>query len=734
MNDTYLNYVLFGLKVIATQYGLKDPVFQIEKNILEYQEPQWSEIMGLLVGTELFAASKPIDSVESIFSFLSKTEQKDILTYQPIRLQSSYFSYQTLTDQDRKVNQELLEQSLRKVAELDDPEEFLAASLEVNRLFGGCIAVNSSLPHVSFIELVTLGGAVDVCRKSNEESLLLLKGDFSGIQDYIYKIVSKTASKSLKGRSFYLQLLMDAITRYLCDQLKINEFHIVYSSGGQFMMIAPNVEGTKDEVLRCGQYINQQMFASYGLNLFMALGCQQLNYSELTGAPLADKKDQLDEILASQKRRKHIGTILNAPALFFEKMGKAWDNPRDAVTGEEIDGKVYLLDAEVAADQPGNSVGAIVKEQVDLGKKLRDMNFIGISTKTISSADIQPGKFGKHYQVYSHQERPENFEDLIEVFQFASADGNLNPIMPKIKTRFYGGNIVPTSIVDGKLQVKTFDQFAGLGEFKRLGILRMDVDNLGKVFHEKVENLLEHSILSRHLDYFFKGYINTIWHDSPGCNESSMIVYSGGDDLFVLGRWDLMLEFAQRVQEAFTIWAGYSEFFTISAGLVIVPPKYPVMRAALSAKDAEDMAKSHHAGKKNSITIFGKPLSWQLEFPVARQLKTQIARFVALTGNHALFHKIVDLHQLKVSFPLKWSWKAAYQFRRWQDQTTSIPAKALLQEWSTNCFTNQFICQDSELHWKYHENHDVYDFLDFLAIAARWAELEYRTNQISEYA
>ena len=647
MDDTYLNYVLYGLKVIATQYGVRDPKYQIEKNILEYQEPKWQKTMGLLVGTELPGASKPIDSIESIFSFLSKAEQKEILSCRPIRLRSSYFSYQGLTGQDRKANQELLEQYFRQLAKLEDPEEFVAASLEIIRIFGGCIAVDKLLSHVSLIELVTLGGAVDVCSKLNEESLLLLKGDFSGIQDYIYKIVSKTASKSLKGRSFYLQLLMDAITRYLCDKLKINEFHIVYSSGGQFMMIAPNVEGKKDEVSRCGQYINQRMFSSYGLSLFMALGCQQLSYSQLTGALLSDKKDQLDESLASQKRRKHIGTILNAPDLFFEKMGKAWDNPRDAVTGEEIDGKVYLLDAELAADQPGNSVGEIVKEQVDLGKKLRDMNFIGISNQTISSADIQPGKFGKYYQVYSHQERPENFEDLIEVFQFASADGNLNPTMPKIKTQFYGGNIVPTSIIDGKLQVKTFDQFAGLGEFKRLGILRMDVDNLGKVFHEKVENLLEHSVLSRNLDYFFKGYINAIWHDSPGCNESSMIVYSGGDDLFILGRWDLMLEFAQRVREAFTIWAGYSEFFTISAGMVIVPPKYPVMRAALSAKDAEDMAKSHHAGKKNSITIFGKPLSWQLEFPLVRQLKTQIARFVELTGNHALFHKNCGLTSIK---------------------------------------------------------------------------------------
>ncbi|MCB0642895.1 MAG: hypothetical protein KDC44_14705, partial [Phaeodactylibacter sp.] len=38
--------------------------------------------------------------------------------------------------------------------------------------------------------------------------LLLIGGDLSGIQDFIYDIVSKTAAKNLKGRSFYLQLLI----------------------------------------------------------------------------------------------------------------------------------------------------------------------------------------------------------------------------------------------------------------------------------------------------------------------------------------------------------------------------------------------------------------------------------------------------------------------------------------------------------------------------------------------
>ncbi|MBK9689575.1 MAG: hypothetical protein IPO65_18155 [Saprospiraceae bacterium] len=44
-----------------------------------------------------------------------------------------------------------------------------------------------------------------------EDSLLMVCIDISGIQKFIYDIVKKKAAKSLKGRSFYLQILDDKI-------------------------------------------------------------------------------------------------------------------------------------------------------------------------------------------------------------------------------------------------------------------------------------------------------------------------------------------------------------------------------------------------------------------------------------------------------------------------------------------------------------------------------------------
>ena len=73
--------------------------------------------------------------------------------------------------------------------------------------------------------------------QENLQNMLLVGGDFSGIQKYIYKIVSKQAGRSLKGRSFYLHLLSDSIVRFLLKQLNSQKDAVVYNSGGSFYLV-----------------------------------------------------------------------------------------------------------------------------------------------------------------------------------------------------------------------------------------------------------------------------------------------------------------------------------------------------------------------------------------------------------------------------------------------------------------------------------------------------------------
>jgi CRISPR-associated protein Csm1 len=50
---------------------------------------------------------------------------------------------------------------------------------------------------------------------------LLVGGDISGVQDFIYPIVASRATSALRGRSFYLQLLTEAIARFVLRELDL---------------------------------------------------------------------------------------------------------------------------------------------------------------------------------------------------------------------------------------------------------------------------------------------------------------------------------------------------------------------------------------------------------------------------------------------------------------------------------------------------------------------------------
>ena len=78
------------------------------------------------------------------------------------------------------------------------------------------------------------------------------------------------------------------------------------------------------------------------------------------------------------------------------------------------------------------------------------------------------------------------------------------------------------------------------------------------------------------------------------------IVYSGGDDLFLIGHWLDVTESAYHVRESFSRFTA-NPYITLSAGVALGNVHDPVYRLAEEAGHAEGSAKSN--GRK-SITLF----------------------------------------------------------------------------------------------------------------------------------
>ena len=74
----------------------------------------------------------------------------------------------------------------------------------------------------------------------DKEVFMMISADISGIQDFIYTVPSKGALKSLRGRSVYLEILLESVIDSLLEDLNLTRCNVIYSGGGHFYILAPN--------------------------------------------------------------------------------------------------------------------------------------------------------------------------------------------------------------------------------------------------------------------------------------------------------------------------------------------------------------------------------------------------------------------------------------------------------------------------------------------------------------
>jgi CRISPR-associated protein Csm1 len=156
----------------------------------------------------------------------------------------------------------------------------------------------------------------------------------------------------------------------------------------------------------------------------------------------------------------------------------------------------------------------------------------------------------------------------------------------------------------------------------RVGYLRMDVDNLGRIFAKglgKNKTLPRIAGLSRQMNYFFKVYLNNLAKfrktNTPAIKQLSpdddrlnlLFIYAGGDDLFVSGAWNEVVEFAFDVYQCFRAYTGYNPDMTISGGISIDDIKFPLYLAAKTSGEVEDQAK---ANGRDRLGLFDQVFKW----------------------------------------------------------------------------------------------------------------------------
>ena len=495
-----------------------------------------------------------------------------------------------------------------------------------------------------------------------EKKCLLVGCDFSGIQDTVYTISSKGALKTLRARSFMLELLTEHIIYEILTMAKAGRHAIIYSGGGGFALLLPNKDRLKGKIEEFGGVLNEWAYSEFFGKLFIAMDvlpfkAESLKPEKAFQTLRQEQSDNLDK----QKRRKFLKQL---DKLFEPKMPEQTSVQTECQITRRDDLNEYnmrdlesgTLMADVTQEKRGDGNWTWVSEssyrQFRLGDKLLDAKYVcrRKEAKDHKSGFLVFPKAGStsdnllfaYYVASDRHIKNSDFAWYINQWQcneneflilYGNYVRNVNDLPASVQPRAYERYLEEHG-KEMKRPKQTTANFEDLSECScgadLIGALRMDVDNMGDMFG-RIEKLSKLSAKSRMLNLFFKVYLNEIcranlsgepvklkatdivkkkYAENKGRNVS--VIYAGGDDLFILGAWDETAELAFDIQRCFAHFTGGSldkekQTVTggrgISGGLTLHQPKFPLYQMARKSGEAEHVAKQAKV-QKNCFTPF----------------------------------------------------------------------------------------------------------------------------------
>lgn len=498
-----------------------------------------------------------------------------------------------------------------------------------------------------------------------EPKFLFVSGEFTGIQNFIYTITSKMAMKSLRGRSFYLELLIEHIIDEILEALELSRVNLVYSAGSQFYMLLPNIPETVKVLEEYKNIINDFLLKELGTSVYYEISYTETNAEEL-GNRLSEKikkENKLKEIfkrnsIDTSRKKLNRYSQEQLEKLFNENsnLNKIHNDTKECVICKKSEKEEILIKNSQNESNGNIEICDSCKNYIKLGRDIsksfhQKRTFFMEKNCEENSSKLKFPKYPKGSVEIVFR----NFETVEEV----EKESNKFYRFYSINDDYFGkGNSRNIKIGNYNIKSTNEEKENNLVEFtelvkkskgiERLAVLRADIDNLGTLFQTGFEdkgfvNIVGEKepykfvrfsktvVLSRYLSDFFKRVINLILERKNLTDEKNklfkeycniitertkektdgrniVLVYSGGDDVFAIGTWNDIIEFSVDLRTAFKEFS--SDRVTLSAGIGFFDENYPIFQMAQKTGELEKLAKSYNENKiyktaKDAIALFG---------------------------------------------------------------------------------------------------------------------------------
>jgi CRISPR-associated protein Csm1 len=480
---------------------------------------------------------------------------------------------------------------------------------------------------------------------------MLVGSDFFGIQNFIFSSGHESASyrsKILRGRSFGVSLFSELAADMLCRAMGLPHLSVVLNAAGKFNIIAPNTESARAAVVEVREKINSWLYAvSYGQSS-MGLAC----------TPASPAEFHLGSFATLWSRHKGDMELAKSNKIDLAKNGGAVSGYLDSfdnTLSPDLCPFCGVRPAQIMAsgDPYLGEEGAacrICRDHIMLGTRLVKSGYIVIHC----GEDRMPGKekllsplFGEYQLSFVEEKKLQSLsvESVRKVWNTKlTADGS---IVSTVTNRLINGYVPVYSeqdLHDSRLthpsrkeedrenlvqgatdgRPKTFGDIARLALFatdttgtrlkgtEALGILKADVDQLGLLMGcglpENRYSISRIATLSRQLDSFFSVYLPSLLRSDERFG-AVYTVFAGGDDLFLIGPWNRMVNLASMLRKEFARFVCNNDQIHFSAGITIGKPHSPLDSFAERAE--RDLEYAKDLGR-NMVTVFEQTVTWDV--------------------------------------------------------------------------------------------------------------------------
>jgi CRISPR-associated protein Csm1 len=421
----------------------------------------------------------------------------------------------------------------------------------------------------------------------NEKIFLLIRGNFSGIQDFVSMISSKRAIRILKARSFYLSFFNKALPLKMVKALDLPETNIIFSEGGNFEILCPNILSVNEKIKNLADEVNTFFWEKFRTKLFLEINCYEMS-------PNNFERGNFKNIFGPYYKDKINLTSKNTK--FREELKK-----------------IILADGNQDYLNIGNSKCCICSMEMNIPEtdKLKEPICETCRLFEELNKELKKWEISKQINGINSDILKINDTPLTDYFCY-TGNQSFCPYL-EIKQGIY--EIFPLGLpINNNNDIIDFDSmvdkcFKRTGT-RKLGALKLDVDNLGTIFREGIENVVlsRYAKLSFDIGFFFSGIIGSL-REKQEYKDEVYIIYSGGDDSFIVGSWDKVLDFAIDLYNHFKIYVNHNPKITISASYNIFDEKFPVKKMFEITENGLEQAKLFDSNKSR-ISILNHQLKW----------------------------------------------------------------------------------------------------------------------------